>query len=382
MILGELQTETSPSPVFPQNASLLPDGLDLTNADIIIQSCDSINFRIHKLVLSMSSPFFDDMFSLPQPSESDQEVVDGLPVVRLSEDAEVLDCLLTMLYPIPSVIPNSYNKTLMALAASQKYDMDSVQSHIRDSIQGRKLPMPTGAATFRAYAIASIGGLSSEKQTLARLTLDFPMTFEFLCDELPFFEGWVLHDLIRFRKRCRDSLISCFTLFLNLGNPPFNIWMYCAPEGSYMNPTTGYSPLWLTTLFQKRLTELNQAFTNPLPNTSNIREEYLSTLQAHITSYRCIACPKVHAMNGDTFCKEMENRLALAIEVGDFHFTKEFRRLNIRNQVTAGGLSEGQRAIAPLPHPSLLYYIRKQMHGYCLKQIVSITLSAGLRSST
>ena len=313
MILGGLQTETGPSPAVPQNASPLPDdGLDMANADIIIQSCDSINFRVHKLVLSLSSPFFSDMISLPQPSESDQEVVDGLPVVRLSEDAEVLKCLLTMLYPIPSIIPNSYNKTLMVLSALQKYDMDGVQSCIRASIQVKKLPMPTGAATFRAYAIASTGGLSPEKETLARLTLDFPMTFEYLCDELPFFEGWVLRDLIRFRKRCRDNLISCFEAFLNLRISPFNIWTPCTSSNPY-SYTTGHSPSWLINIFQKRLTELGQAFTNPLPDTSNIREEYLTALQTHIASNRCVACPRVHAINGDMLFKEIENRLAQAI---------------------------------------------------------------------
>ena len=323
MILRELQTETGPSPAFPQSASPLPDGLNLANADIIIQSCDSINFRVHKSVLSLSSPFFGDMFSLPQPS--DQEAVDGLPVVRLSEDAEVLNCLLTMFYPIPSMIPNSYDKALMALAASQKYDMDSVQSRIRAEIQGKKLPMPTGAATFRAYAIASAGRLSPEKETLARLTLDFPMTFEYLCDELPFFEGWVLRDLIRFRKRCRDNLISCFKSFLNFGNPPFKLWASCTASSSYLRSYFGYSPSWLADLFQKRLTELNQAFTNPLPNDSDIREEYLSALQAHITSNGCIACPIVHAINGEMFCKEIEKRLALAIDkVGNFHLPEGF----------------------------------------------------------
>jgi hypothetical protein len=301
----------------------------MANADIIIQSCDFINFRVHKLVLSLSSPCFGDMFSLPQPS--DQEDIDGLPVVRLSEDADVLNCLLTMLYPIPSIIPNSYNKTLMLLAASQKYDMDGIQSRIRAEMQSKKLPMPTGPATFHAYAIASLGGLSPEKETLARLTLDFPMTFEYLSDQLPFFEGWVLRDLIRFRKCCRDNLISCFEKsFLNLHIPPFNIWTPCTSSSSYMSAMTGRSPSWLTDLFQKHLIELGQTFTNPLPNASNICEEYLSALQAHIVSARCIACPKVHAMNGEMFCKGIENRLALAIgKVGDLHFPEEFGRLNI-----------------------------------------------------
>jgi len=227
----------------------------------------------------------------------------------------VLKSLLTMLYPIPSMIPNSYDKTLMVLAASQKYDMDGAQSRIRAEIRDKKLPMPIGAATFRAYAIASIKGLSSERETLARLTLDFPMTFEFLCDELPFFEGWILRDLISFRRRCRDNLISCFKSFLNLGKPPFDIWMPCSQQGSSLktHTRTGYPPSWLTGLFRGRLAELDQGFTNPLPNTSDIRGEYLSALQAHITSNGCITCLKVHAMNGETFCKQIENRLALAI---------------------------------------------------------------------
>ena len=315
MILGGTQTETCLSPAFPRNASPLPDGLDMANADIIIQSCDSVNFRVHKLVLSMSSPFFDDMFSLPQPSY--QETIDGLPVVHLPEDAEVLNSLLTMFYPIPSMIPNSYHKALMVLSASQKYDMDAVQSRIRTEIQGRDLPMPTGAATFRAYAIASTGGLSSERDSLARLTLDFPMTFEYLCDELPFFEGWVLRDLIGFRKRCRDNLISCFKSFLDLGNPPFDIWA-CCTSSPYTCLTTGYSPLWLTDIFQRRLTELDQAFTNPLLNTYTIHEEYLSALQAHMASSYCVACPRVYVANGNTFWKEIENRFALAIKVSTY----------------------------------------------------------------
>jgi len=298
----------------------------MPDADIVIQSCDLVNFRVHESALSLSSSFFGDMLSLPQPSDND--AVDELPIVRLSEDAEVLNSLLTMLYPIPSVVPISYDKSLMLLVASQKYDMVGIQSRIRAEIQSQKFPTPTGAATFRAYAIASRGGLSSERETSARLTLDFPMTFEDLPDELPFFEGWALCDLIGFRKRCRDNLISCFELFLNLHNPPFNIWMACRNSTSgYSSSDTGHSPPWLTSFFKQRLTDLGQGFTTPLPNPSNIREEYLLALQAHITSYSCISCTNVHTLKGDAFCKELENRLSQAIShVGaSFIFRQEFR---------------------------------------------------------
>jgi hypothetical protein len=129
---------------------------------------------------------------------------------------------------------------------------------------------------------------------------------------LPFFDGWALRDLIGFRKRSRDNLVSCFQSFNDLSQPPFNIWMSCTPSYYYNNPT-GYSPPWLTDFFAQRVTELLQAFTKPLLHPSSVREGYLSALRAHIDSINCISCMRVHARNGETFCKELESRLVLAL---------------------------------------------------------------------
>ena len=41
--------------------------LDVPHADLIVQSSDLVNFRVHKATLSVSSPFFADMFSCPNP---------------------------------------------------------------------------------------------------------------------------------------------------------------------------------------------------------------------------------------------------------------------------------------------------------------------------
>ena len=259
----------------------------------------------------MSSPFFDDMFSLPQPKPSDQDVVDGLPVVRLSEDAEVLNSLTSMLYPIPSVLPNSYDKALTLLATSQKYDMAGVQSRIRAEIQNNIFPALTGPETFRSYAISSSGKLPSEFGELARLTLNFPMTFEYLCDELPSFEGRALRDLVGFRKRCRDNLVSCFKSFFSL-DQPLNIWTPCTSDSRNSQPHAS-SPQWLTQFFQNHLNKSHEAFSNPLFDPRNIRGEYLSALRAHINLSRCISCTKAHTLNGETFCKALEDRLTQAL---------------------------------------------------------------------
>lgn len=64
----------------------------------------------------------------------------------------------------------------------------------------KPLPALDGAQVFRVYAIASRNELTPEKETIARLILDQPMTFEHLGDELRLFEGWALSELARFRS--------------------------------------------------------------------------------------------------------------------------------------------------------------------------------------
>ncbi len=147
----------------------------------------------------MSSPFFKDLLSLPQPP--DDELVDGLPVIQLSEDAGLLNSLISLFYPIYPVIPDSYEKVFTLLAACQKYDMESVQSDIRDEIKLGRFPAPVEAEAFSAYAIASSMGLIPEMENAARLTLGYPMTFDSLGEELRSFKGRALCDLVRYRKR-------------------------------------------------------------------------------------------------------------------------------------------------------------------------------------
>jgi hypothetical protein len=175
----------------------VPLRLNVTDANIIVRSSDQATFRVHKSVLAMSSPFFEDLLSLPQPP--DDELVDGLPVVQLPEDACLLNSLVSLLYPIPLIIPSSYEKVFALLAACQKYDMVSVQSSIRVEIQRGTFPAPVEAEGFSAYAIASSMGLIPEMENAARLTSGYPMTFESLGEGLRSFKGRALCDLLHYR---------------------------------------------------------------------------------------------------------------------------------------------------------------------------------------
>ena len=175
----------------------VPLCLDILDANVILRSSDQVNFRVHKGVLAMSSPFFKDLLSLPQPPLD--KLVDGLPVVQVPENADLLINLISLLYPIPSVIPRSYKEVFALLATCQKYDMVSMQSYIREEVKRGHFPEPYRAEAFSAYAIASSMGLNPEMERAARLTMGLPLTFESLGEELRLFTGPALHHLILYR---------------------------------------------------------------------------------------------------------------------------------------------------------------------------------------
>jgi hypothetical protein len=200
--------------------------------------------------------------------------------------------------------------------------MASVQSSIRAEVSRGEFPAPSGAEAFSAYAIASTKGLIPEMEYTARLTLDYPMTFETIGEGLRLFEGWALRDLANYRMRCQDNLVSCFRFFLPPCPSPVNIWAPCSgrsdgrDESSYLTSSKKRrSPpqFWLSEFFQKHLNDSHEPFSKPLCNPRKFRGEYLSALQAHVNSSGCVSCTKVHTLKGETFCKELEDKLTQAL---------------------------------------------------------------------
>jgi hypothetical protein len=260
------------------------------------------------------------MFSLPQSPNSG--IVDGLPVVDISEDAELVRSLVTFLYPVPSEIPTSWDKILALLSAAQKYDMGAVQTYIRGEVARRKVL--DGANAFCVYAIASNSRLIPEMNMAASLTLDSPMTFEHLGRDLRLFERSGLHELANFRKSCRDQLITCFQAFLDPLKSPSNIWTGCPDthtrHGRKANSLTKDAPtlpVWLHAIFTEQIEDLKQGFTRPLVNPSIIRARYLQALQRHAAysySGSCNFCLERHALKGEGYCMQLEQAITRARE--------------------------------------------------------------------
>jgi BTB/POZ domain len=69
-----------------------------SNANIILRSSDGVLFYVHNLLLSLVSPFFSTMFTLPTSLDS-QDIYDSRPCIAVSDDAKHLRVLLSSLDP-------------------------------------------------------------------------------------------------------------------------------------------------------------------------------------------------------------------------------------------------------------------------------------------
>jgi hypothetical protein len=262
----------------------------MLNADVILQSSDLVNFRVHKSVLATSSPFFGDMFTLPQPPNG--SAPDELPVVQVPEDAVVLNSLISMLYPVPPEMPNSSDDSLALLAAAAKYDMDTIRSSTRAEIGRKKLFSSTRAGLFRVYAVAYKKKLIPEMAMAARLTLHYPLTFESLGDALRSFEGCALRDLADFRLR---SIRKFLGLLLDRDMVPW-------ASGHRVNCEDSD---WFENL-QSQLKQVD-SFTQAIPTSQKLCDEYLEVLRNHIEETDCQICMKAHVMQGEIFRTKLKN---------------------------------------------------------------------------
>lgn len=57
---------------------------------------EKTSYRVHRSVLSRKSALFKDLLSLPQPDS--EEMLDGLPIVRLLDSADDVTVLLDAIY--------------------------------------------------------------------------------------------------------------------------------------------------------------------------------------------------------------------------------------------------------------------------------------------
>ena len=152
-----------------------PTFFTTSDGDIILHaSTDSgpkHDFRAHKFILSLASPVFKDIFTLPQPSGQKQDGESDIHTVDIPDSPKVIDIILRFIYPGVEP-PNITNlSTLTALfSATDKYNIASMLPILRQSL---KTFLP--GDSFEVYIIACRFGLSEEAKEAAQVSTSWSM---------------------------------------------------------------------------------------------------------------------------------------------------------------------------------------------------------------
>ncbi|KAJ7358194.1 hypothetical protein DFH08DRAFT_953382 [Mycena albidolilacea] len=88
-------SDSDSNPADPHSSQFIPSSpFNDTDADVILRSSDGVDFHVYRLVLSLASSVFRDMFAFPTPQSEPT-----IPTVQVSESALVLDAALRFWYP-------------------------------------------------------------------------------------------------------------------------------------------------------------------------------------------------------------------------------------------------------------------------------------------
>jgi hypothetical protein len=139
---------------------------DDRNCDIILRSANGVNFHVFKLILSLVSPVFKDMFALPQ-SESRSDV-SSVPVIAVPESSTTIESLLLLCYPAATPTFGSLDDAKVVMKAASKYDMQTALSRAGDLVMAQFLP----DHFLELYALSCRFGWPHHAQTAATKALE------------------------------------------------------------------------------------------------------------------------------------------------------------------------------------------------------------------
>jgi hypothetical protein len=220
--MSRAATEALPSLPDISHENLL---FDYPEADVILRSRDSYEFRVLKIYIVHSSPVLGEKVlvpPIPQPKptsptiavESDVDSEDAanafqVPVVQLPIDGAILFSLLTYIFPVPPVLPSAVEQVMELLSVAQMYKMDVVLTHIRNHIAQQEPPFIREETAFLIYSLSQKHALRTEALQAARCTLSFSsLTIQDLAEEhqLDIMPGNFLYELWQYHQRVRSNL--------------------------------------------------------------------------------------------------------------------------------------------------------------------------------
>ncbi|KAG1881059.1 hypothetical protein F4604DRAFT_1922080 [Suillus subluteus] len=112
---------------------------DNLDGDIILRSTiDHVDFHTFKVILSLMSPVFKDMFTLPQNGL--QSGASSVSVIPVAESSATLKSLLLLCYPAKTSTFDNLDNAKAVMEASKKYDMQEALNRAVDLVIVQFLP--------------------------------------------------------------------------------------------------------------------------------------------------------------------------------------------------------------------------------------------------
>jgi hypothetical protein len=179
---------------------------DAPDGDIILRALGppSRDFRVHKLVLSLASSVFKDMFSLPQLRPAAFEVVGDadVEVVDVADPPHALSLVLRFIYPFPPPNIDNLDILIESLIIADKYDIEGARARLRV-----RLTKFANEDPLRVYAIASRFGLNKEADAVSSLTTaTYLPALTKLPDDFKYVPATAYHKLIMVHMKHRESI--------------------------------------------------------------------------------------------------------------------------------------------------------------------------------
>ncbi|KIP12019.1 hypothetical protein PHLGIDRAFT_46366, partial [Phlebiopsis gigantea 11061_1 CR5-6] len=195
-----------------------------SDGDILLCSSDNVFFRLHSLILTLTSEWFTTLLSLPHspPSYRQSSFPPPSPtpeIIHMVEDAKVISGLLLIAggREIPEFDSFEYLEDL--LHAAEKYDMPGVLSILRLALVTPKF---LDTHPVRVYAIACQWGWVEEAKLASTKTLGIDLLGHDAAKDLHIIESPHLVALLQLHRRRRDVLragLDSHTSFYANNNP-------------------------------------------------------------------------------------------------------------------------------------------------------------------
>ena len=131
------------------------------NADVILRTPNSKEFTTNKLVLSLASSVFKDMFSIPPPSSKKESP--QLPVVDVHNPPEALEIFLQIIYPVH----NPPIKDLKTLASSLKLADKYGAIALLDASNDYLISVFANSPPIHIYMMLCVCGREEEAESFA-----------------------------------------------------------------------------------------------------------------------------------------------------------------------------------------------------------------------